>query len=188
MTRTLDVADVRAFVVAYAAVLLAITGVLHLVRPVHLAEAAAQHRAAGVLPGWVTRFEQPVTVGASEVALAALLVVAAVAGGSAFVVVGGAVWAWSVLLLAVLARLRRAPGVSCGCHPFAGDVVYATSAPAVAMFVAATVALAVTPFVASRTPAPMHVLVMSALAALCACATIVGSGAASSTTRVPREG
>jgi hypothetical protein len=127
------------FGIAFESALLGITGLLHLVRPEHLARAAARHRTAGAIPNWLGQFERPVLVGVVELATA-LAVVTSLLAGRAWVVasVQVIVGVFALSLVSFVSVLRRSPAtLPCGCHPFAGDVQNATFIPAASLAVAA---------------------------------------------------
>jgi hypothetical protein len=185
---TLHAIDVRTFAIAFGTTMLAIGGLMHLFRPSHLAAAAAQHRAARVLPSWILWFERPGAVGMVECGLAAFLVVASVVGGHAFEFVGIAVGVWSLVLLAVLFRLRSlGEPVTCGCQPLAGEVTAASFAPASCLLGSATAAVATTVLADVSRSEPLPALVLSALAAVSACTVLVYAAATSSTMRRTSE-
>jgi hypothetical protein len=139
MTVGIGLTPALVFGIAFEGALLGITGVLHLVRPEHLARAAARHHTAGAIPNWLGQLERPVLVGVVECATA-LAVAASVFAGRAWVVaaVQVVVGLFALSLISFVSVLRRSPAtLPCGCHPFAGDVQNATFLPATALAVTA---------------------------------------------------
>ncbi len=139
MTVGIGLTPALIFGIAFEGALLGITGVLHLVRPEHLARAAARHKTAGAIPTWLGQLERPVLVGIVECATA-VAVVASLFASRAWVVAGVqvVVAGFALSLISFVSVLRRSPAsLPCGCHPFAGDVQNATFIPAAALAVVA---------------------------------------------------
>jgi hypothetical protein len=139
MTGDIGLTPALIFGVTFESALLGITGVLHLLRPEHLARAADRHRTAGAIPNWLGRLERPVLVGAVELAVALAIPASLLSGrASAVASVQLLVGAFALSLLSFVSVLRRSPAsLPCGCHPFAGDVQLATFLPAAALLAAA---------------------------------------------------
>jgi hypothetical protein len=180
MTRSFNIGDALFFGIAFEVALLFATGVLHIVRPRHLARAAERHRTAAAIPTWMGALERPVLVGSVELAAATFAAVAGGIGAGATMLAQAALIVLSSSLLAFLSVLRRSPStLPCGCHPFAGELTTATFLPAASLLVAALFTGIAVAAGASMTTTFFGGVSMVVLGALVAGAVLLYAGAAS---------
>jgi hypothetical protein len=180
MKQTFNIGDALWLGIAFEFALLLATGVLHIVRPQHLAGAAERHRTAGAIPTWLGTLERPVLVGTVEIAAASLALVTGWVGSDAMVLAQACLFALASSLLAFLSVLRRSPSsLPCGCHPFAGEMTNATFVPAASLLVIALFVGVAAVAGASMTTTFVGATSMVLLGVLAATAVLLYAGAAS---------